>query len=126
MIGVGYSAIGDHVGWFGWPASMPGTCSSFAWPPSQPGSAEPLVSRNLSSGEPCMVRIWKDPFRSLSSTSAEAVPTFLMVSVEVVVVPSTCDVVIDVGVTVNRPAFSVKSARVALSAATFTAFVSDW
>ena len=49
-----------------------------------------------------------------------------MVSVEVVVVPSTCDVVIDVGVTVNRPALRVKSARVALSAATGTVFISGW
>ena len=78
------------------------------------------------SGAPFLVRIWTEPFRSPSSTSAGAVPVFLRVSDLVVVVPSTCVVVSDVGVTSIRPEFSVKSERVALSAATLTALVCDW
>ena len=72
-----------------------------------------------------MVSIWKAPPRSESFTVVGAVPVLVIVTVGVVVVPSTCDDVTDGGLIVKRPALSLKLARVALFAATFTVLLAD-
>jgi hypothetical protein len=99
--------------------------SSFA--PFQAGEyASPSSAWISRSGAPFAVRIWNAPARSDSFTSVGAVPVFLIVTVFVVVVPSTCDLLTAGGVMVSCPALRVKSTRVALSAATLAVLVDGW
>src|SRR5258707_8365620 len=126
MIPVGYEATVDHVGSAGGPAFVPGSSPSVS-PPSQPGSNDsPPSLCTWRSGAPFMVRIWKEPPRSDNLTSAGAEPVFLIVTFDDVVVPSTWLDDTDGGVIVNWPALRVKSALVALSAATETVLLAPW
>src|SRR5690242_12070038 len=127
MIPFGYDAMEDHVGSRGAPALAPG--SSSCWPLIQPGvygfglSASPWTRCN---GAPCRVRIVKFPARSASFAFTGAPPVLVNFTVFVAVEPSPCVLDTDCGSIVRRPAASEKSARVELSAATFTVLLSAW